>query len=120
MARILVSNTANAGLGAIIAIVSDDHVFTPRENFLSLVASGEDPNTWKRLFVTVNVTDKSVSELEMLNEKIIEGDVTVGKRYSLRSPDPADEGYQELMTTGEFTTDWQGLTKYILDGLDGN
>ena len=73
MPRIVVSYQCSIPTGEIVCIVGDDHKFSPAEQLAEWIAADPANNTrdnWTRLFTIVDITDKTLEELQYLTEPL--------------------------------------------------
>lgn len=107
--QILVSNKSGMPTGEIITIQPIDFTFSKNETFSEWVKKGENPEAWSRLFSLVIVTDKSMSELQYLNDSYSD---TV-KKWLFTVPERGSIEFQELYETGEIKRNYSDVLPYL-------
>ena len=116
-AKIIVANNCNQPKGYIIALVDSSHTLTPSESMQEWIKSGGTPETWKRPFSTVNVTDRTKEELAYLLDPYViyvtDPPQADGRKYSFSEPAQESEFYQALLTTGEVDAPWSHIEPYL-------
>jgi hypothetical protein len=109
--QILVSNNSGLPKASIVTVVDGDHFWSSTESMQAFLESGGLFENWSRVFSIVKVTDKTVDELNFLNDR----NINMLPTWSFTEPLQSSDDWNSLYLNGEVERTWAEISRYLVE-----